>query len=216
MTAAQQLFVSDPVGFMSVNVLRCQFFDGGVDISKNQKIWLTVKEMKNSPKVVNTQGGKVYYLTDDVTGCAANEMVQVQFIGYKDNGTVTAQLDNTTTLAFTANMDGCSLGVGSQDGNGGCLVTHANKKSVGSANQATAQVDQLKQAHSGEDFWVIGPSTYMDALGGTHLFKGTNFGVNVNGWWMFYTHRWMQMGGSVQGSYTHGGCDEADFMPIVN
>lgn len=210
---ARQDFVRDPVAFLQDNILRSQFFDGGVRISESQPLVVTIKVMAGDPKIVN-KPGKVYYLTTDVTGCDRTERVPIFWLGYKDNDTVRSTLNNNGRLMFTANMDGCTLGVGSQTGSGGCLVTHANsKQSGGGVTQVSDQHTQLRGVYDQNDFWSLNPNTYMDAMGGVHKFKGTNFGANQDGWWMFYTHRWMQLSGSATGNYLHGGTDEAVFIP---
>lgn len=210
---AQQDFVSDPLGFMEENILRCQFFDGNVKISDSRPLVVTVKVMASDPKIVNRPNGKVYYLTTDVTGCDLSSKIPIFWLGYKDNETVRGMLDNNSKLMFTANMDGCTLGVGSQNGLGGCLVSHANSKKSGPQNQGLDQHTQLTDVFDGGDFWTIDPTAYMDGMGGTHIFKGTNFGMNQDGWWMFHTHRWMQLGSSTAGNYLHGGTEEANFIP---
>jgi len=211
---AQQDFVRNPVAFMQDNILRCQFFDGGVRISESQPLVVTVKVMNGDPKIVNRPNGKVYYLTTDVNGRDRTEKVPIFWLGYKDNDTVRSTLNNNGRLMFTANMDGCSLGVGSQDGAGSCLVSHANsKKSGGGDTQTLDQHTQLSGVFNGNDFWTVDPTAYMDRMGGMHIFKGTNFGVNQDGWWMFYTHRWMQLGGSSAGNYVHGDTEQANFIP---
>jgi hypothetical protein len=211
---AQQDFVRNPAAFMRDNVLRCQFFDGGVNIANSQPLVVTVKVMKDDPKVTNRPGGKVYYLTTDVTGCDRTAKVPIFWLGYKDNDTRRGMLNRNSRVMFTANMDGCTLGVGSQDGQGGCLVSHANSKgSGGGIQQARDQHTQLTGVFDGGDFWTVDPTGYMDGMGAKHAFKGTNFGMLTDGWWMFYTHRWMQLGGSVSGSYVHGGTEEARFFP---
>ncbi|HEY8288851.1 MAG TPA: hypothetical protein VIG49_06250 [Acetobacteraceae bacterium] len=211
---AQQDFVRDPVTFMQENILRCQFFDGGVNISESKPLVVTVKVMNGDPKIANRPNGKVYYLTTDVTGCDRTAKVPIFWLGYKDNDTRRGMLNNSSRLMFTANMDGCTLGVGSQNGEGGCLVSHANSKKGGSGGtQSLDQHTQLRDVFDGGDFWTVDPTSYMDGMGGSHVFKGTNFGVNQDGWWMFYTHRWMQMGGSSAGNYVHGDTEGATFVP---
>lgn len=208
-------FVSDPLGFMRKHILRCQFFDGGVKISESRPHVVTIKEMAGSPRIVNSPGGKVYYLSADTASCGPGEKVPIFWVGYKQNDVTPGMLTNQSRIMFTANMDGCSLGVGSQAGDGGCLVMHANKASGtgGGLAQTLAQHDQLKTGYGDQDFFEVQPSTYMDGMGASGVFKATNFGLNVQGWWMFYTHSWMQMSGSVTGSYTHGGTKEASFVP---
>lgn len=214
--SARSDFVTDPVAFLENNILRCQFFDGGVKISESRPLVVTIKEMANGPTVVNRSGGKVYYLTTDTAGCSLAEKVPIFWVGYKQNDVTPGTLSNTSRLMFTANMDGCTLGVGSQGGDGTCVVMHANKSSAGTggkAAQAQAQHDQLATQFGGGDFWSVEPSTYMDGMGAQGVFKATNFGVNRNGWWLFHTHSWLQMSGSVSGRYVHGGTREAVFIP---
>jgi len=207
---AQQDFVRNPVSFMKENILRSQFYDGGVKISDSRPLVVTVKVMQGDPKIVNRPKGKVYYLTTDVAGRDRTEKVPIFWLGYKDNDTVRAMLNNRSRLMFTANMDGCSLGVGSQDAAGGCLVSHANSKiSGGGTGQSLDQQRQLRDVYDRDEFRTIDPRSYMDGMGGTHVFKGTNFGVNDQGWWFFYTHRWRQLSGSTAGNYVHGDTESA-------
>jgi hypothetical protein len=210
-------FVSNPVKFLEKHILRCQFFDGGVDIAESRPHVVTIKEMKNSPAIVNSTGGKVWYLTTDTSGCALNEKAPIFWVGYRKNDVTPGMLTNASRLMFTANMDGCTLGVGSQGGDGACLVMHANKASAGATGgrpaQALAQHGQLASGYGGSDFWSVEPSAYMDGMGATGVFKATNFGVNQGGWWFFYSHSWMQLSGSTSGSYAHGGTREATFVP---
>ena len=211
----QSEFVADPVAFMGKYVLRCQFFDGGFNISGSRPIVLTVKEMKGSPKVLNKPGGKVFYLTTDTAGCGRDEKVPVFWLGYKDNDSTRGMLTNNSRYMFTANMDGCTLGVGSQSGDGGCLVSHANLKSAGGGEaQRSGQEGQLRGLFGDNSFRMVQPNSYMYTTGGTKGFKATNFGVNTGGRWKFYTHMWMLSGGA-SGAYINGGCKPARPVPPV-
>jgi hypothetical protein len=211
----QSDFVADPVAFMSVNVLRCQFFDGGFKISESRPVVITIKEMANSPRVVNKRNGKVFYLTTDTAGRGRDEKVPIFWLGYKDNESTRGMLTNNSRYMFTANMDGCTLGIGSQSGDGGCLVSHANLKSAGGGEgQRSGQETQLRGLFGEESFRMVQPGSYMYTTGGTKGFKATNFGVNINGTWKFYTHKWMLSGGS-SGSYINGGCFPARPIPPV-
>jgi hypothetical protein len=208
-------FVSNPLIFLKKNILRCQFFDGGVKISESRPRVITIKEMANSPRIVNSPGGKVFYLTADTSGCSHAEKVPIFWVGYQQNEVTPGMLTNNSRLMFTANMDGCSLGVGSQAGDGGCLVMHANKAkgTGGGPAQTMAQHTQLQSGYGDTEFFEVQPATYMDRMGATGKFKATNFGMNRDGWWFFYTHSWMQISASATGSYAHGGTSEAVFVP---
>jgi hypothetical protein len=211
----QSDFVADPVAFMSLHVLRCQFFDGGLKISQSRPTVVTVKEMAGSPPVINNRGAKVFYLTLDVAGKNLNEKTPIFWLGYEDNKSTRGMLTNHSPYMFTANMDGCTLGVGSQSGDGGCLVSHANLKSAGGGEgQRFGQQEQLRTEFADQSFRMLQPSSYMKTTDGTVRFKATNFGVNTNGTWKFYTHKWMLSGGK-SGSYINGGCKAARPVPPV-
>ncbi|WP_191084513.1 hypothetical protein [Roseococcus microcysteis] len=208
-------FVRDPVEFMGRHIVRCQFFDWNntVDISQSRAHVITIKEMQGPPMVLNRPGAKVFYLSNDVAGCARNEMLPIFWLGYRQNKVTQGTLNNQSRVMFTANMDGCSLGVGSQAGDGGCLVMHANKaRGMPSGEaQALAQHGQLQRKFDGQEFHVVEPSTYLTNEADPGRFLATNFGINRDGWWFFYTHSWRLKSGGMDGFYLHGGTREAIF-----
>ncbi|MBB3898922.1 hypothetical protein [Roseococcus suduntuyensis] len=208
-------FVRDPLEFMERHIVRCQFIDleSTVRISESRPHVITIKEMPGPPMVLNRRGAKVFHLSNDVSGCARNEMLPIFWLGYRQNKVTQGTLSNQSRVMFTANMDGCSLGVGSQAGDGGCLVMHANKSRdmPDRDAQATAQRGQLQRKFDGQEFHVVEPSTYLTNEADPGKFLATNFGINRDGWWFFYTHSWRLKSGGMEGYYLHGGTREAIF-----
>ena len=193
-------FVNDPAGFMANNVVRCQAFDGSFRISESRPYVMTIKQMNGNPKVVNKTNGRVYHLSADCSGVGRNEKTLVYFVGYKDNDTVSGTLDRRSAVMFTANMDGCTLGIGSQPGDGTCTVTHANMKTSSKRpglTQSQAQIHQLHGVYD-EDFSFIGPDAYMKE--GRRTFT-TNYGVRTGTSWNFYTQTYEKLSSSVAGNY---------------
>lgn len=210
-------FVRDPLEFMERHIVRCQFFDfnNTVQINESRPHVVTIKEMPGPAMVLNRPRGKVFYLSNDVSGCARNEQLPIFWVGFRPNKVTPGMLSNQSQVMFTANMDGCSLGVGSQAGDGGCLVMHANKaRGMADADaQASAQYAQLHKKYDAQDFRIVQPSSYLANEADPGKFNATNFGINLDGWWFFYTHGWRLKSGGMDGYYLHGGTREAILTP---
>lgn len=210
-------FVRDPRAFMDRHILRCQFIDftDPVNIAESRPHVITIREMPGQPMVLNRPGAKVFHLTTNVAGCTRDERLPIFWVGFERNKTTPGMLNNQARAMFTANMDGCSLGVGSQAGDGGCLVMHANKASgvADREEQSSAQLRKLRKRYDAQDFFVVHPSTYLENEAGPGKFNATNFGINRDGWWFFYTHSWRLRSGGLDGYYLHGGTREAIFTP---
>ena len=137
------------------------------------------------------------------------------WLAYKQNDFTQGTLNNASRYMFTALMNGCSLGFGSQTGDGTCLVSHANKSSAGQGgrgNQRGEQHDQLLQVFGTDHFNVIEPDSYQSTTHGSFGLQATNFGKNENGWWEFYTLKWMASGGG-GGVVLRCGIDRAVSIP---
>jgi hypothetical protein len=68
-------------------------------------------------------------------------------IEYEDGKTPTTVLGSAASLAFTANMNGCTLGIGSQSApNGSLIVTHSNAR--GQPSQAANTAMQRQAANT--------------------------------------------------------------------
>lgn len=107
---------------------------------------------------------------------------------YEKNDCQTAFLGTVASYMFTAKMDGCSFGFGSQVANVGLTVAHCN---LGGTGHAAQQMDMIKQNvafQNDPNVKVLSPGTYRQATttGGT---EATTFGIlRANGTWKFYTH----------------------------
>jgi len=104
-------------------------------------------------------------------------------IEYVATKTPISILGTEATLAFTANMNGCTLGIGSQATASDCLVvTHSNSQGHGS--QAANTADQAKKATAvvGEGALLFEPTTYR-----TNDKMSITFGVRSrNEKWSFH------------------------------
>lgn len=203
---AQSDFVASPEEFMKRNIVVCQFRDGSRAPADSRPLVITIREWAN--RRCSKPGGKVYHLSSNVTGLSRDEKLPIYWLAYSENTFTQGVLTNASRYMFTALMNGCTLGFGSQTGDGACLISHANARSTGTggrvAEQRAAQQLQLEQRFGGSDFNMVEPASYMNTSDGGRGFIATNFGKNVNGTWQFFTHRYMDSGGT-GGVMLHGG-----------
>lgn len=206
----QSEFAAAPEIFMERNIVKCQFLDFSRVPKESEVIRITIVEQTS--KKCSKSGGKVFHLSSNVAGRAQNEILEIYWLAYKQNDFTQGTLDNSARYMFTALMNGCTLGFGSQTGDGTCLVSHANKASAastgGRVGQRDAQSEQLRQRFGDVGFSMIQPDSYQLTSHGGTQFVATNFGKNVNGTWKFYTHRYMDSGGT-GGVILHGGVKPA-------
>ena len=106
---------------------------------------------------------------------------------------------------FTATMDGCSFGVGSQT-TGVCRVAHANEARFGANKEQTFglsgarqfQRDEQQQrltSELGANASIINPLHYMPDIDNELVLKSTTFGLHTLGRnWSFYTQRYWKNG----------------------
>lgn len=213
----QSDFFADPVAFMQANVVRCQFIDGSSGISASKPMVVTIRQVAEAT-VVGSKTGKVFHLSANTAGLSRAEKMPIFWLGYANNTASRMMLNDSAKMMFTANMDGCTLGIGSQAGDGGCLVSHANMISAGGGEaQRSVQEGQLRGVFGDDGFRMIQPASYMPTSTGIGGFKATNFGINTNGTWDFYTHTWMNLAAEgeskVGGRHINGGCKSARPVP---
>ncbi|WP_426169332.1 hypothetical protein [Sandarakinorhabdus sp. DWP1-3-1] len=137
--------------------------------------------------------------------------LNVYFCPYSNNSTKPLMLGNGALWMFTATMDGCTFGVGSQGpgSNGNVRVCHANNASqarpdivfggdTGRAAQGRMQA-MFARSHVGPDGMLIEPASYMGDDFGQ---KATTFGTHAHGAaWGFRALTYRQAGNV----FTHGG-----------
>ena len=124
---------------------------------------------------------------------------------YAKDDTLTCMLGNGSRYMFTATMDGCSFGVGSQSGDGTCRVAHANESTFAANKEATFGLDGARQFARAEqknrlvnklggDIGVIDPLNYMADHDGAMELKSTTFGYRNGQGWEFYTQKYWKNG----------------------
>lgn len=215
----QSDFFDDPVGFLQVHIVRCQFIDGSAGIAESRPMVVTIKQIEHA-SVVGSKTGKVFHLSANTAGLSRAERMPIFWLGYTDNTASRAMLSNNGRMMFTALMNGCTLGIGSQRGDGACLVSHANMKSQGGGEaQRVGQEGQLRGVFGEGGFRMVQPASYRQTSTGALSFQATNFGVNNGGTWQFYTHRWMNLAShgesKIGGRHVHGGCKLARPVPPI-
>ncbi|WP_347986347.1 hypothetical protein [Methylomonas sp. AM2-LC] len=126
---------------------------------------------------------------------------------YSQNQTLTCVLNTESRYMFTATMDGCSFGIGSQTGDGACRVAHANESGFGLKHENIFGMDGARQFQRseqeqrlkhqlGNNIQVINPLNYMADFDGALELKSTTFGYRKAMTWEFYTQKYWKNGGT--------------------
>ncbi|MEM6537548.1 MAG: hypothetical protein AAF668_07445 [Pseudomonadota bacterium] len=90
-----------------------------------------------------------------------NMYFDAYIIEYKERNTPITILGTEAQLAFTANMNGCTLGIGSQkSATDALVVTHANSKGKGSQQANTDDQATKSRAVAGAGATLLEPTTY--------------------------------------------------------
>lgn len=210
-------FAADPIAFMNKHVFVPMFPNpwetgGGAQTSQSGPLAVRVVPMEGA-RVMNPPqpGSKVFHMSLDVGGLAPNAVLDIYWLPYKADEFRWGVLTNQSRYMFTAAMNGCTLGIGSQTGDGTCLITHANSKAVGSsqgpAAQGTAQRGQVAGFFGGlGGYNLLEPQGYRRDTGGDLSWSACNFGTLNGPNWTFWTHKYRQRS-DVPGSrdFFHGG-----------
>lgn len=203
-------FVASPETFMESHIVTPQFYDGVAPPRESRPAVVTIKELED--RRCSKRGGRVFHLSFDTRGVSRDEKLPIYWLAYKRNDFTQGRLNNQSRYMFTALMNGCTLGFGSQAGDGNCLVSHANNATAGAdGRQAEAQRDQLRERFAGQSFGMLEPNAYRATSHGDATFDATNFGKNVDGTWQFFTLKFKRIG-SAQ-TYLHGGVEPAVTIP---
>lgn len=190
-------FCSDPKEFMEKHVVRA----GGVpsDVAESDVVRLGVT-LANNFTVKNSfwQSAKVFNLVVRET-----QSIRAYVCPYADNQLKAIMLGNNAEWMFTATMNGCTFGIGSQGPRtgGSVRVIHVNDQAA--ATGAATKIQSLSQRMSARNYFfqkdydlskitLIEPSDYQ---GRSNQNESTTFGMHKHGKpWKFYTHRYKLVG----------------------
>jgi hypothetical protein len=233
-SVSRQSFAEQPYTFMTNNVVRINITPSSVQAAdanahtgiliRNGDQFLTrVTVRKQANTTVQGANGSVFVLELADTSIPKDEKRRAYFVPYFVDTTCGATLGSGARYMFTPTMDGCSFGVGAQNGNSSVLVMHSNSAtsaaSYGPMNAgALNQQEKVQRILLNSAFLAnndaltssIAPSQYMTLNGGiplgTDKVRSTTFGRLSNGTWRFYTLRYRFLGGGV---YSHEGVHNA-------
>jgi hypothetical protein len=157
-------------------------------------------------KVLNRVGMRVCIMKRLPAATAVS--VAAYWCPYKQNDVKYTNIGNAAGYVFTPTMDGCTLGLGSYDGNGGRRIGHANMARTGAAvsssptnesrdQQARMQGNFIK-SELGLQATLLNPSDYQNwTVGGevNNAIKTTTWGSHVvGGDWSFYVQSYIKAG----------------------
>jgi hypothetical protein len=190
MSAVHDL-VDDPINFLNNNIVIVGFEAfGSKHISQPGGVeFLTLLTIDTS-KVIGLQTGKklpVYKLLPSKT---RKNSFKSYWCPYQREDTLGITVSNKADFMFSAEMNGCSFGVGSEGKGGSRLVYHSNMgSSAPKGMQAETQGQALKDKMGNSLQSIIAPKNYRIEAGQSYL-SSTTFGVRnkKNGKWTFYAH----------------------------
>ena len=165
-------------------------------LGQSPKLRLGLVEL-NGEQIDNKPGGKVYGLY--VCSSPSQKGFEAFFCPYKQDKAFFVQLSSSARFMFTATMDGCTFGVGSQSGGGSANVGHVNFGKValdwgpeqGPGRQIGAQLNVVDD-RLGANSLKIQPPDYRGPQGDT---CSTTVGrLGSDGMWHFYTLRYRKSG----------------------
>lgn len=203
--------------YATVNFLRnpLAFMDNNIIVPHHSAIGITQQTAKIHELCLFKGGatGKkhgqnldVWILKPRTENDPAEEGFYAYWCPYNQNETLNCVLGNGARYMFTATMDGCSFGVGSQV-NGVCRVAHSNEATFGgNIRNSGVHVDGARQYQRdeqanrlkytlGNNVGIINPLDYMRDYDGSFELKSTTFGIHTLGRnWSFYTQKYWKNG----------------------
>ncbi len=214
MTAPQDL-LANPLKFMKNNIVLVTYegsksdkAGGSMSIANGAKTFKLYTNPNISAKM-HGRGGKkinIYVLVPQGPGVHPNYVdvdpntpITAFFCPFGADATYGTTLDNqSASLMFTTQMDGCTFGIGNATGNS-VLVFHSNEAGVGGksgrAAQAQAQDAALQTAFGNQGVGIastlspVGAHNYKTSSKGTE-YQATTFGIRTGTQWSFYSQRY--------------------------
>ena len=122
----RKIFEDDPVGFLDNIGLMISQTIADHEAADDRPVRLTFKAM-NNPAVRDRTGNREKIQCYMLTKAKPGETGFDAYIAkYKQGSTTPTTLGTAARLCFTANMNGCTFGIGNQQADGTLLVTHGN------------------------------------------------------------------------------------------
>lgn len=175
-------FIKNPLTFLNNNILVIgfdAFSPNHVTPSSGVELFKFVQLPKN--RALGSQLGEskpVYQLIP--TNKADPGTLEAYWCPYKQNDTLGIVLGHEADFMFTATMDGCTLGLGSQGADGSTLVYHSNLANMGSANnphaQGEAQRTTLNMMYGASGHTLFEPGAYRFEYG-QNILSSTTIGA---------------------------------------
>lgn len=192
MAAVDQL-AKDPLGFLEKNILIPGIYGPPRDSLKDAPIDLQLVSMPTADGFAKKLGEPlgIYIVTVPslVAGIVSRGGVddgksfKAYFCSYEPGQVFGTVVGAKADFMFTAQMDGCSLGVGHRGADGTRLVYHANK----GGNAVDQQADLDAKLGKANQAAVLGPNDYRVESGVGHL-ASTTIGIRTGSTndWNFY------------------------------
>jgi hypothetical protein len=185
-------FLADPFGFLKSNMILVPFTDIAADRMDDAPIELTFYSVPTAMAVASQLGTPLglYFLTrpDAIYNPQAikdGRTFKAYFCPYAENDTLGTVIGSKADYMFTTAMDGCTMGIGSANSEGGRLIFHSNLAKLGEGGQASGQATTLKLTMGASLEAMFEPKDYRYEYGVSSLLS-TTFGVRAGKSWSFY------------------------------
>ena len=200
-------FLIDPIDFMNKNLVIVNYNSLG---KTQQDAGVQTMCLVKSAKKAKQHGVEldIYSLTRHSSRLPSKDVEAIfdaYWCPYEQNQTLHCMLGTEARYMFTATMDGCSFGVGSQN-NGVCRVAHSNEGTFGGSREGVygtngARVFQHMEQANRLQYeipnltGIIAPNAYQQDYDGEYALTATTFGIRNNtNTWEFYTQKYWKSG----------------------
>ncbi len=207
MTAVQEL-EADPVGFIRHYLLKIANSCNDPPPQAYQAdgtILLTLEDVTNIYGGVQRDRNRkgVYALNNWIQGTTQSKATRIYRVRpavatdaesfaayicpYRTDASLSKQLGNAASLMFTAEMSGCSFGIGIQS-KAGVLVMHSNEARLATQDSTDPQVQgQLQALQTGNaSARMLQPGMYRHVDDDGMDTRSTTLGIRVGGKWEFW------------------------------
>ena len=198
--SASQDFKDDPLDFMNNNVVIVRYGMGATKLKDRanfvghtivgKAVTLTLTPYNNYTGYLHDMRIPVYKL-ELGHQAGVDDQIFAYWCPYSDDKTYGVVLKDVADYMFTAEMDGCSFGVGSRGRDGSRLVYHANVHGSDRQDQQDKQHSDLANVNASH--MILHPTAYR-TLGAGLGYRVTTFGLRLKNKWQFHyqVHEYQQ------------------------
>lgn len=165
------IFMDNPVEFMNNNVVFTP--EGGGLLQTGGVKHFTLTLSRSTAKSIDRPGATIKcYEAHPASKGGGNGIFLTYWCPYEEGKMCSTTVGNSANMMFTAPMNGCTFGVGSEASDGSRLVAHVNMKGQPDARNQQNKVLNVTKLNEAK----VDPNVYMNISGDDPVMV-TTFGV---------------------------------------